>query len=94
MKDENISIRNRPIKKFRSGAIDGAVWSNVKKMDSGDEVEFKTATLRRSWLDKDKDIWRNEKINLRKGDIQRCILILQKMQEELLLSDPEKEKSD
>ena len=89
MKDDTISIRNRPIKKFRSGAIDGAVWSNVKKMENGDEVEFKTATLRRSWMDKEKEIWRDEKINLRKGDVQRSILILQKLQEELLLTKPE-----
>ncbi len=77
---------NLPIKKWRSGSIDGAVWLNKHKKGN-EEIEFKTATLRRCWKDRDQDLWRDEKLNLRKADIQRAILILQKIHEEMLLSD-------
>ena len=50
------------------------------------EIEFKTVTLRRSWKDKEQNIWRDEKLNLRKADIPKILVILNKMQEELFLS--------
>lgn len=84
---------NQPIKKFKSGAIEGVVWNNKRKISDDMETEFKTVTLRRMWKDKEKDIWRDEKINLRKHDIAKCILILNKLQEELLLNK-EDDKDD
>ena len=80
-------VGNLPIKKYRAGALDVAVWNNVKKTRDGEEISFKTISLRRSWRDKEQDIWRDEKINLRKGDIAKAIVLLQKAQEELFLSD-------
>ena len=35
---------NIPIKKFRCGGIEAAIWSN-KKAVNGSEVEFKTVSL-------------------------------------------------
>lgn len=83
-------VGNLPIKKWRSGAIEGAIWSNkrkIKRVDGEEEVEFKTFTLRRSWKDKTQDIWRDEKLNLRKQDIPKVMAILNKIQEELFLGD-------
>ena len=77
-------VGNIPIKKFRSGNIEVAIWSNKKKVN-GDEVEFKTVSLSRSFMKKGENIWRNEVINLRKGDLQRVLLVVQKAQEELLM---------
>jgi len=87
-------VGNLPIKKYRSGSIDLAIWSNVKKTREGEEISFKTVSLRRSWKDREQDIWRDEKINLRKADIQRCLVLLQKAQEELLLTDENKEEEE
>ena len=78
-------VKNLPIAKYRAGAIEGVVWSNKSNKGEGIEIEFKTATIRRSW--KDGETWRDEKINLRKGDIPKAILILQKLQEEIFLKD-------
>ena len=83
-------VSNLPLKKFRSGAIEGVVWANKRKRDDGSEIEFKTVTLRRSWKDKVQDIWREEKINLRKMDLPKLQLIVQKLQEDLFLNNDHK----
>ena len=78
-------VENKPIKKFRCGNVEGVVWLNKRKKD-GAEIEFKTVTLRRSWLDKEQDVWRDEKINLRRGDLPKMRIIIDKLQEELFLA--------
>ncbi|AJF62411.1 MAG: hypothetical protein QT11_C0001G0262 [archaeon GW2011_AR20] len=82
---------NRPIKKWRSGNIEVAVWSNEKEFNGG-LVEFKTISLSRSYKKKDEEIWRNEVINLRRGDIPKIMVVLQKAQEELLLNQEQAEE--
>ena len=84
---------NRPIKKFRSGNIETAIWSNEKEFNGG-LVEFKTISLSRSYKKKGEDIWRNDVINMRRGDIIKAILVLQKAQEELLLNQEQKEEEE
>jgi len=84
---------NRPIKKFRSGVIEAAIWLNSKKKDN-EEISYKTVSISKSWKAKNDITWRNEVINLRKGDLQKVILVLQKAQEELLLSQEEGEEDE
>jgi hypothetical protein len=84
-------MANRPVKKFRSGNIEAAIWSNEKEFNGG-LVEFKTVSLSRSYKKKGEDIWRNENINLRRNDIQKVILVLEKVQEELLLNQEAEEE--
>lgn len=79
----------QPIKKYKAGNIQGAIWFNEREVGEG-VVGFKTVSLTRSWKDK-KDVWRNEVLNLRKQDLPKIRVILQKIQEELLLTDFEKE---
>ncbi|MEK6834652.1 MAG: hypothetical protein AABX61_00115 [Nanoarchaeota archaeon] len=86
-------MANRPIKKFRSGNIEAAIWSNEKDFNGG-LVEFKTISLNRSYKKKGEEIWRNEIINLRRGDIPRILLVLQKAQEDLLLNQEQAEEEE
>jgi len=86
-------VGNRPIKKWRSGAIEGCIWSNKRDVD-GNEVEFKTISVSRSYKKKGEDIWRSDLLNLRKGDIPKVMVILQKIQEELLLTRAESKPSE
>lgn len=87
-------VSNLPIRKFRSGAIEGVIWANKRKREDGSEIEFKTVTLRRSWKDKEQDVWRDEKINLRRSDIPKAMIILQKLQEDLFLNTLTTEKGE
>ncbi|MFH0752453.1 MAG: hypothetical protein V1914_02535 [archaeon] len=79
-------MANQPIKKFKSGSIQGAIWLNEKDIN-GDKIGFKTVSLRRSWKDKETDQWKDETINLRKTDIPKMLVILNKIQEEIFLGD-------
>lgn len=78
-------MSNKPIKKYKSGSIQGAVWLNERTID-GNVVGFKTATLKRSWKDKETNQWREETMNLRKGDLPKMMVILNRIQEDILLS--------
>ncbi|MEK6903360.1 MAG: hypothetical protein AABW64_01800 [Nanoarchaeota archaeon] len=85
---------NLPIKKYRAGAIEGVIWLNKKRRDDGSEIEFKTATLRRSWKDREQNIWREEKINLRRTDLPKIAVIVHQLQTEMYLSSNNQEGGD
>jgi len=76
---------NKPIKNYRSGSLQGAIWFNERTVE-GNVVGFKTVSLKRSWKDKDQDIWRDESMNLRRSDIPKLLVILHKLQEDLFLT--------
>ena len=84
---------NRPIKKFRSGNIETAIWSNEKEFNGG-VIEFKNVFFNRRYKKKEEDIWGREVINFRRGDIPKILLVLQKAQEELLLNQELKEEEE
>lgn len=86
-------MANRPVKKWRASNIEAAVWENKKQQD-GEEIGFKTVSLSRSYKKKDEEIWRSEVINLRRGDIPKILLVLQKAQEELFLNQQESDKDE
>ena len=88
-KDKEFAI-NRPIKKWRSGGIEAAIWSNKRKRNDGEEIEFKTVSLRRSW--KQDGVWRDSTINLRRNDIPKSQVILNETLKELLLDHGEEEE--
>ena len=81
-------MANRPIKKFKSGSIEAAIWFNEREKN-GQIVGFNTVSLRRSWRDRQKNIWRDEVLNVRKTDIPKLLVILNKVNEELLLNKEE-----
>ena len=82
-------MANRPIKNYRAGNVSGAVWFNEREVN-GNIVGFKTLSIRRSWMDKEKNIWRDETLNLRRNDIAKVLVILNKIQEDLFLADEHK----
>lgn len=82
---------NQPIKKFRSGNIETAVWLNQREDPEGNKFGFKTVSLSRSYKKKGEDIWRSDVVNLRRNDLAKAILVLQKAQEDLLLTDTKEE---
>ena len=83
----------KPIKKYRSGQLEAAIWENEREVN-GNLVSFKTVSLRKSWHDKEKNLWRDSTIQLRRNDIQRILVILQKVQEDLLLAQENEEGDD
>ena len=85
-------MKNMPIKTWRSGNINGAIWFNEKEIN-GTKVGFKTASLKRSWK-KEGDVWREEVMNIRRQDIPKLLIILQEIQKELFLSEEKESDED
>ncbi|HZX12682.1 MAG TPA: hypothetical protein VFE88_04470 [Candidatus Nanoarchaeia archaeon] len=83
-------MTNKPIKSYRAGNLQAAIWFNERQVKDA-IVGFKTASLRRSWKDKDKDIWREETLNLRKQDLPKLAVLLAKLQEDLFLNEEEED---
>lgn len=84
---------NRPIKQYRAGNMQAAIWFNEREVKDT-VVGFKTVSIRRSWKDKDKDLWREETINLRKQDLVKLGVILSKIQEDLFLNQEEEHEDE
>ena len=83
---------NKPIKDFRVGNLKAAIFLNQREVD-GNLVGFKTVAVSRSYKKKDEDLWRSEQINVRRNDIPKMMLVLQKAYEELSLeSDDDDEE--
>ena len=83
---------NRPMKEFRCQNIRAVIWNNEKKVENG-VISFKTVSLSRSYKKKDEDIWRSDVINnLRRNDLQKVTLVMQKVQEALLLDEQERDE--
>lgn len=100
MKKQDVKISSmesapkRPYKDWKAGNIQAAIWKNKKDMDDGSEVEFKTVSLTRSYKKPGEDIWRHDVLNLRRNDIQKVMVVLQKAQEDVLLSDYKKDDDE
>ncbi len=82
----------RPIKKWRTGSIEAAIWENKRKKETGEEIEFKTVSLRRSW--RQDGVWRDSVINLRRNDIPKIQVVLSEALKELLLDDKGSEDNE
>ncbi len=82
---------NRPVKKYRIGSLSGVLWKNEKDMGDKGIISFLTANLKRSWKDKNTGDWRSETLNLRKSDIPKAVILLNKLLEEMYLNDMEDE---
>ena len=82
-----------PINKWKAGSISAAIWENKKDTENG-SVTFNTISLSRAWKKKDEEIWRHDVLNLRKNDIQKAILVLQKAHEQMLLDEMESDTDE
>ena len=78
-----------PVKSFRSGAINVAIWENTNTVKDGQQATFYTISLERRYKDKDGN-WKSTS-SLRVNDLPRANLILQKAYEYLVLTGADEE---
>lgn len=88
-----MNMGNRPIKKWRSGAIEAAVFLNEREVE-GNKVGFKTLALSRSYKKKGEDIWRSDVLNLRRSDLSKILAVLNEANKYLFLENNEKESEE
>ena len=82
---ESIKGSNLPEKKFRAGAICATVWLNKGHKVNGEETEYKTIALERSYTDKDGK-WQSTN-SFRVGDLPKATVVMQQAYEYLVLKE-------
>lgn len=78
----------QPKTTFRAGNVNVAIFENEGKDSQGNSFSYDTVQLQRSYQDKNEN-WVNETVNLRRNDIQKVMLVLQKAQDSVLSTDKE-----
>mgnify|MGYP001559577787 FL=1 len=76
---------NYPEKKFRAGAISATVWRNKGQKTNGEESEYKTISIERSYTDKTGK-WQSTN-SLRITDLPKAQVVLQKAYEHIVLQE-------
>ncbi|MFH0701872.1 MAG: hypothetical protein V2A62_05565 [Candidatus Woesearchaeota archaeon] len=76
---------NLPEKKFRAGAIAATVWLNHGQKANGEESEYRTISLERSYTDKEGK-WQSSN-SFRVADLPKAAVVLQKAYEHLVLNE-------
>jgi hypothetical protein len=79
-----------PLKSFRSGALQVAIWDNEGLSADGAPQTYKSVTFERRYKDKSGE-WKSTN-NLRTNDLPKAILILQKAYEYLILTGDDTEE--
>lgn len=78
-------LGNLPERKFRAGAISATVWLNKGQKQTGEETEFRTISIERSYTDKEGK-WQSTN-SMRIGDLPKAVVALQKAYETLVLNE-------
>ena len=76
---------NFPEKKFRAGAVSATVWNNKGQKANGEESEYKTISIERSYTDKSGK-WQSTN-SFRITDLPRAQVVLQKAYEHIVLQE-------
>ena len=79
--------KNMPVKKFRAGPIQAAIWENDSQIEEAGK--FKTISLDRSYKDKN-GIWQKTN-SMRINDLPKASVVLTKAYEYLILESSNEE---
>lgn len=80
-----------PMKAFRSGAMNVAIWENEAAGQDGRVGKFQTVSFERRYKDKD-GTWKSSN-SLRVNDLPKAALLLTKAYEYLVLTGTDEEES-
>ncbi len=76
---------NLPEKKFRAGALSATIWLNKGQKVSGDDSEYRTISVERSYTNKEGK-WQSTN-SFRINDLPKAQVVLQKAYEFLVLKE-------
>lgn len=82
--------KQHPIRSFRSGAIQAAVWENEAEGKDGTPRVFRTVSFERRYKDPSSGEWKSTN-QLRVNDLPKAALILGKAYEYLVLTGDEEQ---
>jgi hypothetical protein len=76
---------NLPERKFRAGAVSATVWLNKGQKTNGEESEYNTISIERSYTDKDGK-WQSTN-TMRVADLPKVLVVIQKAYESIILNE-------
>lgn len=79
--------KNKPVKKFRAGALSVTIWDNTTTSKDGLPRSYKTLNIERGYQDK-QGVWKKAK-SLRISDIPKVVALLSKAYDYLILKEEE-----
>lgn len=82
---KSTSLGNLPERKIRAGAVSATVWLNKGQKENGEESEYRTVSLERSYKDKGGE-WKSSN-SMRVSDVPKAVAALQKVYEQLVLNE-------
>ncbi len=82
---KSVSLGNLPERKIRAGAVSATVWLNKGQKENGEESEYRTVSLERSYKDKGGE-WKSSN-SLRVSDVPKAVAALQKAYEAIVLNE-------
>ena len=80
----NASANNKPLTKFRAGAVSATVWENQAKNNKGEIISYKSVSFDRCYKD-DNGEWQHT-TSLRTMDLPKASLVLNKAYEFISLA--------
>lgn len=84
---------NNPIFKIRAGSISASIFKNsFKGKDGKGDFEVETISLQKSFTKDDGKTWENQSISLRKADLMKLSVVLNKISEQLYINSKDKEE--
>jgi len=84
--------KNRPEKRFTTGAITATIWKNKGQLKTGEATEYHTISIQRGYKDKS-GAWKSTN-SLRINDLPKAALVLNKAYEYLILKEQDTFKDD
>ncbi len=81
---------NHPEKKFRAGSVTATIWLNKSHNAKGEDGEYYTITMERSYTDKEGK-WQTTN-SLRVNDLPKATIVLQKAYEHIVLQEQDLSK--
>jgi len=81
---------NKPLTKFKAGAISATIWDNQNKNNKGELISYKSVSFDRNYRDANGEWQRTN--SLRMQDLPKAVLVLNKAFEFLALNSAEIEE--
>lgn len=85
--------KNKPIYKVRSGNISASIFKNtIKGKDGKNDFEVESVSLQKSYTKDEGKTWENQSISIRKTDIMKLKVVIDKIAEQLFLNKDDSEE--
>ena len=89
---EKTTAGNKPVKKFKAGAISATIWENQAKNSKGESIAYKSVSFDRNYMDATGQ-WQTTN-SLRMADLPKAALVLNKAFEFLALNNLDANNSE